>query len=388
MIYLDYMSTTPVDPRVVDVMHRSLQTDFGNPSSQHAFGFSARAHVENARSQVAQLINADPKEIIWTSGATESINLALKGAALFYQRQGKHIITMSTEHKATLDTCRYLESIGFEVTYLNPEKNGLLDLNKLNHAIRHDTILTSILQVNNETGVIQDIFSIGKLLREKGVWFHVDAAQSVGKINIDLKNLPVDLMSFTAHKIYGPKGVGALFVRRQPRVQFIKQLHGGDQENGVRSGTLPTHQIVGMGMAADIARQTLAAEAQRIAALRDQFEENMAVLPGILINGDKKNRVCGCSNFSVDAVDGQQFIRSLGDIALSQGSACNAVDPEPSHVLIAMGLSRVRANASFRVSMGRYTTATEIEMASARIIEAIKKAKGDARHCLHAWYRP
>ena len=371
MIYLDYMSTTPVDPRVVDVMHQCLQSTFGNPSSQHAFGFAARAQVENAREHIAALINANTKEIIFTSGATESINLALKGTALFYQRQGKHIITLSTEHKAVLDTCRYLESIGFEITYLNPEKNGLLDLEKLKNAIRHDTILTSILHVNNETGVMQDIVAIGKLLREKGVWFHVDAAQSVGKINIDLKNLPVDLMSFTAHKIYGPKGIGALFVRRNPRVQLIKQMQGGDQENALRSGTLPTHQIVGMGMACDLARQTLNIEEKRIAALRDQFEKNISMLPGININGDKKNRVCGCSNFSVDGVDAQELLKSLNDVAISQGSACNAVDPEPSHVLTAMGLSRDQANRSFRVSVGRFTTSADIEVSSRRIVEAI-----------------
>jgi len=416
-IYLDYLSTTPVDPRVISVMHESLLTDFGNPSSQHALGFSARAKIENARTQVANLIHADSKEIIFTSGATESINLALKGAALFYQRQGKHIITMSTEHKAVLDTCRYLASLGFEITYLNPEKNGLLDLNKLCEAIRPDTILASIMHVNNETGVIQDIFSIGELLKEKGVWFHVDAAQSVGKINIDLKNFPIDLLSFTAHKIYGPKGIGALYVRRYPRVQLIPQMHGGEQENKMRSGTLATHQIVGFGEACDIAKNNVTEEAVRIKKLRDQFEKNILQLDGVTINGDIKNRLYNCSNFSIANIDAQLFLKNLSNIeltpkdemrgaderaigvdtlvnegcerirneadrfsrkfsiAISQGSACNAVDPEPSPVLIAMGLTRDQANRSFRVSVGRFTTDAEIEMVSQQVVSEIKQPR-------------
>lgn len=386
MIYLDYLSTTPVDPRVIDVMQKCLSQDFGNPSSQHAFGFSAREKVEHAREQVANLIHADSKEIIFTSGATESINLALKGAALFYQRQGKHIITMTTEHKAVLDTCRYLESIGFEVTYLNPEKNGLLDCEKLRAVIRRDTILASIMQVNNETGVIQDIFSIGKLLKEKGVWFHVDAAQSVGKIAIDLKNFPVDLMSFTAHKIYGPKGIGALYVRRNPRVQLISQIHGGEQENKIRSGTLATHQIAGFGAACDIAKNNLEKDSARIKKLRDQFEKNILQIKGVTINGDLKNRLYNCSNFSIDNINTELFLKNLLNseltpkdemrklsIAISQGSACNAVDPEPSHVLIAMGLTRDQANHSFRVSVGRFTTSDEIGVASQKIIEVVNK---------------
>ncbi len=371
MIYLDYLSTTPIDPRVVDVMQLSLRDDFGNASSQHAFGISAREKIEKAREQIAELIHCDARDIVFTSGATESINLALKGAALFYQRQGKHIITMSTEHKAVLDTCAYLKSHGFEITYLNPEKNGLLNLEKLREAIRPDTILTSIMHVNNETGVIQDIAAIGKLLRENGVLFHVDAAQSVGKLPIDLKNLPVDLMSLTSHKIYGPKGIGALYVRHQPRVQLIPQMHGGDQENKIRSGTLATHQIVGMGMAYAIARDHLISDAKRIEKLRDQFEKNISQLPGMVINGDLKNRLYNCSNFSVDTIDAQKLLKNLPDIAISQGSACNAVDPEPSSVLIAMGLTRDQANRSFRVSVGRFTTEKEIEIASARIIEEI-----------------
>jgi len=375
MIYLDYMSTTPVDSRVVDVMKSSLENNFGNASSQHAFGSRARESIIQARTQIAGCIHADPKEIIFTSGATESINLALKGAALFYQRQGKHIITMTTEHKATLDTCHYLESIGFEVTYLNPEKNGVLDLEKLKNAIRSDTILASIMHVNNETGVIQNIAEIGKILRENGVLFHVDAAQSIGKIQIDLKNLSVDLMSLASHKVYGSKGIGALYVRRQPRVQLIAQMHGGDQENKVRSGTLPTHQIVGMGEAYQIARENFMEESVCIKNLRDQFEKKLSQLSGIHFNGDLNNRVANCSNFSVDNIDAQLLLKNLSDIAISQGSACNAVDPEPSHVLVAMGLSRIAANRSFRVSVGRFTTTSEVEVASAKMIEEINQLR-------------
>lgn len=369
------MATTPVDPRVADVMTQCIKTDFGNPASQHGFGFAARTRVEYARLQVANLIHADAKEIIFTSGATESVNLALKGAALFYQRQGKHIITMSTEHKAVLDTYRYLSSLGFEITYLNPEKNGLLDLKKLENAIRPDTILTSIMHVNNETGVIQDIAAIGKLLRSSGVLFHVDAAQSIGKIPIDLKKLSVDLMSLTSHKIYGPKGVGALYVRRQPRVQLIVQMHGGEHENGLRSGTLPTHQIVGMGEACAIAEKMMSNEIPRIEKLRDQLWKNLSALPGIYLNGDEKNRVCGCLNIFIDDIDAELLLKNLPDIAISTGSACNAVDPEPSHVLIAMGLSRAQANRSFRFSVGRFTTLNDIDIASARVIEEIKRIR-------------
>lgn len=375
MIYLDYASTTPVDSRVVDVIKSSLENNFGNPSSQHVFGERARESIIQAREQIAQYIHADSKEIIFTSGATESINLALKGAALFYQRQGKHIITMTTEHKAVLDTCRYLASIGFEVTYLNPEKNGLLDLQQLKNAIRPDTILASIMQVNNETGVIQPILEIGKILRENGVLFHVDAAQSVGKTAIDLKKLSVDLMSLASHKVYGPKGVGALYVRRQPRVQLIPQMHGGDQENKIRSGTLATHQIVGMGEAYQIAYENFSEESQRIKKLRDQFEKNISRLSGIYFNGDLKNRVANCSNFSVDNIDAELLLKNLNDIAISQGSACNAVDPEPSHVLTAMGLMRDTANRSFRVSVGRFTTVNEVDIASIRMIEEINRLR-------------
>lgn len=373
------MSTTPVDPRVIEVMQNSLMHDFGNPSSQHLVGLQAREKIHIARDQVASLINADPKEIIWTSGATESINLALKGAAFFYQRQGKHIITMMTEHKAVLDSCHYLESLGFEVTYLNPEKNGLLDLNKLSDAIRPDTILCSIMHVNNETGVIQDISAIGKLLREKGVWFHVDAAQSVGKIPIDLKNLPVDLMSLASHKLYGPKGIGALYVRKNPHVQLVSQLHGGDADNFHRAGTLPTHQIVGMGEAYRIAgavignRLSVIGDSE-IRQLRDKLWNNISVVPGVTVNGDLVRCISGCLNISIPSINTELFLKNLSDVAISTGSACNAVDPEPSHVLIAMGLSRELANRSFRLSVGRFTTEKEIEMASERLVTEIKRA--------------
>lgn len=377
-IYLDYLSTTPVDPGVVEIMQSCLisSDEFGNAASQHEFGFKARNRIDLAREQVASLVNASPREIIWTSGATESINLALKGVAQFYQRQGKHIITMQTEHKAALDTCRYLASIGFDITYLPPQKNGLLDLEKLREAIRRDTILASIMHVNNETGVIQDIAAIGAILREKGVFFHVDAAQSAGKIALDLKCLPVDLMSLSSHKIYGPKGIGALFVRRNPRVQLIPQLHGGDQENGLRSGTLPTHQIAGMGSAYAIAEKNRESEMQRITVLRDRFEQKLAMLSGITFNGDRKARIGNCSHFSVDAVEGQQLLKSLGKLAISQGSACNAVDPEPSHVLIAMGLSRIEANRSFRLSVGRFTTEKEVDLAAQILIDQIQLMRG------------
>lgn len=370
IIYLDYLATTPVDPRVIDAMIVSLKNDFGNAASQHLIGKITREKIETARTQVANCINADSKEIVFTSGATESINLALKGVADFYQRQGKHIITMSTEHKATLDTCHYLSSRGFDITYLHPEKNGLLNLDELKKAIRPDTILTSIMHVNNETGMIQDIFSIGKCLREKGVWFHVDCAQSIGKIKIDLKNFPVDLMSFSSHKAYGPKGVGALFVRRHPRVQLIAQLHGGEQEHKLRSGTLATHQIIGLSEAFLIAHENFDNEIARIKKLRDQFEKNILSTKKIRINGDVNHRVANVSNFLIENIDASAFLKNLSDLAFSQGSACNAVDPEPSHVLIAMGLTRDEANRSFRVSFGRFSTEAEVQIASRRMIEA------------------
>ncbi|MDP1574442.1 MAG: aminotransferase class V-fold PLP-dependent enzyme [Coxiellaceae bacterium] len=377
-IYLDYMATTPVDPRVVAVMQNCLSGDrqFGNPSSLHYFGFEARALIDQARTQVANLIHATPADIIWTSGATESINLALKGAALFYQRQGRHIITMATEHKAVLETCRYLQSIGFEVTYLLPEKSGLLSLDVLKAAIRQDTMLASIMHVNNETGVIQDIESMGVLLREKGVLFHVDAAQSVGKLSIDVKKMSIDLLSMTAHKIYGPKGIGALYVRRQPRVQLIAQMLGGDADNFLRAGTLPTHQIAGMGKAFEIAAENRRDDMQRIALLRDRLWKNISVLDGIILNGDEKKRIAGCLNIQIKDIDADQFLKALSTVAISTGSACNAIDPEPSHVLLAMGLSRVEANRSFRLSIGRFTTDVEIDVASEYIIKTVSSLRG------------
>lgn len=364
------MATTPVDPRVVAVMNLCMmQTGvFANASSQHAFGLAAQEKIQRARTQVAALIQADPAEIIWTSGATESINLALKGAAQFYQRQGRHIVTMSTEHKATLETCRYLESTGFEVTYLRPEKNGLLNLASLKSAIRSDTILCSIMHVNNETGVIQDIEKIGDLLKSQGVLFHVDAAQSVGKLKIDVKKMSIGLLSLTSHKLYGPKGIGALYVRRAPRVQLIPQIHGGDTDNFLRAGTLPTQLIVGMGEAFEIAAERFEEDDKRISHLRDRLWQKLSVLPSITLNGDKTDRVCGCLNIQIKNQDARNLIEALPNLAFSTGSACNAVDPEPSHVLIAMGLSRDAANQSIRLSVGRFTTEAEIDEAADRII--------------------
>lgn len=377
-IYLDYMATTPVDPRVIEAMQSCLGFDgvFGNPASNtHRFGWQALEHVENARAQVAALLNADPREIIFTSGATEAINLALKGAAQFYARQGKHIITMRSEHKAVLDTCAYLSSQGFEVTYLNPEPNGLLNLNALQEAIRPDTIIASIMHVNNETGVIQNIAEIGRLLKEKGVLFHVDAAQSVGKLSLDLQALPVDLMSLSSHKIYGPKGIGALYVRRRPRVQLVPQMHGGGHEMGYRSGTLATHQIVGMGAAYAIAQSQLAEEPQRIAALRDRLWAGIVNLGGLERHGDPMQMVCGCLNFSVEGVDGESLVHALHDLAISQGSACNSANPEPSHVLTSMGVSRAQANRSLRMSVGRFTTVADIDLAIVRINEQVGRLR-------------
>lgn len=375
LIYLDYLSTTPVDPAVVAEMQKCLLLYFGNPASQHAFGFEARALIDSAREQVATLIHANPSEILWTSGATESINLALKGAANFYQRQGRHIITMSTEHKAVLETCRYLSSQGFEITYLAPEKNGLLSLEVLRAAIRPDTILCSIMHVNNETGVIQDIEKIGALLHERGVLFHVDAAQSAGKIPIDVKKMQIALLSLSAHKIYGPKGIGALYVRRQPRVQLISQMLGGDADNVLRAGTLPTHQIVGMGKAFAMATTQMAEDNARIATLRDHLWKNLSVLSRIHQNNEIKNRIPHCLNIFIEGIDGQLFIKNLTDVAISMGSACNSVDPEPSHVLVAMGLSRDAANQSFRISVGRFTTEKEIDQASDRIITLVNEMR-------------
>ena len=363
-IYLDYAATTPVDGRVAEKMAQYLTLDgkFGNPASRsHVFGWDAEAAVEEARQHVADLINADPKEIVWTSGATESDNLAIKGAAYFYQQKGKHIITCKTEHKAVLDTCRYLERNGFEVSYLDPEPNGLIDLHKLEAAIRPDTILVSIMHVNNEIGVITDIDAVGKIARAKGVLFHVDAAQSAGKVPIDVSQMPIDLMSFSAHKVYGPKGIGALYARRKPRVRLEAQMHGGGHERGLRSGTLATHQIVGMGEAFRLAKLEMAADNERIRALRDRLWNNLKDLEEIYVNGDLERRIAGNLNVSFNFVEGESLIMALKDIAVSSGSACTSASLEPSYVLRALGRSDELAHSSIRFTIGKFTTESEID---------------------------
>ncbi len=377
-IYFDYAATTPVDPRVAEKMMECLTLDgnFGNPASRsHEFGWRAEKAVETARKQVAELINADPKEIVWTSGATESDNLAIKGAAHFYRKKGRHIVTCKTEHKAVLDSCRQLEREGYEVTYIDPEPNGLLDLEKLENTIRDDTVLVSIMHVNNETGVIQDIASIGEITRRKKVIFHVDAAQSAGKIPIDLASMKVDLMSFSAHKIYGPKGCGALYVRRKPRVRLEAQMHGGGHERGIRSGTLAVHQIVGMGEAFRIARQEMHDDERRIRLLRDRLEQNLMQLEEVYINGDRDKRVAGISNISFNFIEGESLLMSLKDLAVSSGSACTSASLEPSYVLRALGRSDELAHSSIRFSLGRFTTPEEIEHAIGLIPDKIKKLR-------------
>ncbi len=377
-IYLDYSATTPVDPRVAKKMCEYLSTDgvFGNPASRsHAFGWEAEAAVEQARQQVADLVNADPREIVWTSGATESDNLAIKGAAHFYQKRGKHIVTSKIEHKAVLDTCRQLEREGFEVTYLEPDPNGLIPPERVRDSIREDTILVTLMHVNNEIGVINDIRAIGEITREKGVIFHVDAAQSPGKIPIDLQEMKVDLMSFSAHKIYGPKGIGALFVRRKPRVRIEAQMHGGGHERGMRSGTLPTHQIVGMGEAFRIAREEMGAEAERTRSLRDRFLEKLRGLEEIHINGDLEQRVSGNLNISFAFVEGESLIMAVKDIAVSSGSACTSASLEPSYVLRALGLDDELAHSSLRFTFGRFTTEEEVDFAANQVRGAVEKLR-------------
>ena len=377
-IYMDYAATTPMDPRVAEVMVKYLTPDgeFGNPASRsHPFGWHAEAAVEEARKQVASLVNADPKEIIWTSGATESDNLAIKGAAHFYSKKGKHLITCKTEHKAVLDSCRQLEREGFEVTYLDPEASGLIDLAKLEAAIRDDTILISIMHVNNETGVIQDIAAIGELARSKGIIFHVDAAQSAGKVEIDLEKMKVDLMSFSGHKIYGPKGIGALYVRRKPRVRLEAQMHGGGHERGMRSGTLATHQIVGMGEAFRIAKEDFAKDRAHITKLRDRLLNGVKDLEEVYINGDMAHSVPNILNISFNYVEGESLIMSLKDIAVSSGSACTSASLEPSYVLRALGRSDELAHSSIRFSLGRFTTEADIDYAIEHIREAIAKLR-------------
>jgi cysteine desulfurase len=361
-IYMDYSATTPVDPRVVDKMIPYLREQFGNPASRsHSYGWDAERAVEEAREQVAALVNADPREIIWTSGATESDNLAIKGAAHFYKSKGKHVITVKTEHKAVLDTCRELEREGFEVTYLDVKSDGLVDLEVFKAALRPDTILVSIMSVNNEIGVIQDIEAIGEICRAKGIVFHVDAAQATGKVEIDLSRLKVDLMSFSAHKTYGPKGIGALYVRRKPRVRIEAQMHGGGHERGMRSGTLATHQIVGMGEAFRIAREEMATENERIRMLRDRLLRGLTEIEEVYVNGDMERRVPHNLNISFNFVEGESLIMAIKDVAVSSGSACTSASLEPSYVLRALGRNDELAHSSIRFTVGRFTTEQDVD---------------------------
>ncbi len=375
-IYMDYGATTPCDPRVVDAMIPWLREHFGNPASRtHAYGWEAEEAVEKARAQVADLIGADPREIVWTSGATESNNLALKGAAHFYQSRGKHIITVKTEHKAVLDTVRELERQGFDATYLDVKEDGLLDMDVLKAAIRSDTILISVMYVNNEIGVIQDIPAIGALCREKGIVFHVDAAQATGKVDIDLNKLPVDLMSLASHKTYGPKGIGALYVRRKPRVRLEAQMHGGGHERGMRSGTLPTHQIVGMGEAFRIAKEEMHAENERIRALQQRLLSGLQGIEQIFVNGDLERRIPHNLNVSFNYVEGESLIMGIKGIAVSSGSACTSASLEPSYVLRALGRSDELAHSSLRMTIGRFTTEEEVDTVVTTLKERVAKLR-------------
>ena len=377
-IYLDYSATTPVDPRVADAMCGCLTLDgvFGNPASRsHSFGWEAEQLTDKARRDVAELINADPKEIVWTSGATESNNLAIKGAAHFYQKKGKHIVTAKTEHKAVLDTCRQLEREGFEVTYLDVEPNGLLDLDKFRAALRDDTILASVMHVNNEIGVIQDITAIGEICRENKIIFHVDGAQSAGKVPIDLGAMKVDLMSFSAHKIYGPKGMGALYVRRKPRIRLEAQMHGGGHERGMRSGTLATHQIVGMGEAFRLAKEEMAADNARLMKLRNRLWDGIKDMEEVYINGDMEHRIAGNLNVSFNFVEGESLMMALKDMAVSSGSACTSASLEPSYVLRALGREDELAHSSLRFTIGRFTTEEEIDLVVRTIREQVERLR-------------
>ena len=381
-IYMDYSSTTPVDPRVADKMIPYLREQFGNPASRsHMYGWSAEKAVEEARAQVAALVNADPREIIWTSGATEGNNLALKGAAHFYQTKGKHIITVKTEHKAVLDTVRELERQGFEATYLQPQDNGLITVEQLAAAIRPDTILVSVMWVNNEIGVIQPIAEIGELCRSKGIIFHSDAAQATGKTPIDLENTKVDLVTFTAHKTYGPKGVGALYVRRKPRVRLEAQMHGGGHERGLRSGTLATHQIVGMGEAFRLAKEEMDSEITRIRGLRDRLAKGLNSMEEVYVNGDMDHRVPHNLNVSFNYVEGESLIMAIKDIAVSSGSACTSASLEPSYVLRALGRSDELAHSSIRFTFGRFTTNEDVDFT----IDLIKKKVDKLRELSPLW---
>ncbi len=377
-IYLDYSSTTPVDPRVAEKMAEclTLEANFGNPASRsHMFGWKAEEAVETARKHVADLINCDPREIVWTSGATEADNLAIKGVAHFHSKKGKHIITSKIEHKAVLDSCRHLEREGFEVTYLEPGSDGLITPEAVKEAIREDTILVSLMHVNNEIGVINDIAAIGEITRAAKVLFHVDAAQSTGKIAIDLEAMKVDLMSLTAHKVYGPKGIGALYVRRKPRVRIEPQMHGGGHERGMRSGTLPTHQIVGMGEAYRIAREEMQEENARILALRNRLLEGLKDIEEVYINGDIDHRIAGNLNISFNFVEGESLMMALRDLAVSSGSACTSASLEPSYVLRALGLNDELAHSSLRITIGRFTKEEEIDYAIEKIHEAVAKLR-------------
>jgi cysteine desulfurase len=381
-IYLDYSATTPVDPRVVDKMVPYLRQSFGNPASRsHAFGWEAEKGVEDARQHVADLVNADPREIIWTSGATESINLALKGVAHFYKDKGRHLVTLKTEHKATLDTMRELEREGYEVTYLEVQPDGLIDLARLEAALRPDTICVSVMYVNNEIGVIQDIPRIGELCRARGIVFHVDAAQATGKVVVDLARLKVDLMSFSAHKTYGPKGVGALYVRRKPRIRLEAQMHGGGHERGLRSGTLPTHQIVGMGEAFRIARAEMATENERIRMLRDRLWKGLSEIDEVYLNGDLEQRVPHNLNVSFNFVEGESLIMAIKDVAVSSGSACTSASLEPSYVLRALGRSDELAHSSIRFTVGRFTTEEEIDYT----VDLLKRKVAKLREMSPLW---
>jgi cysteine desulfurase len=381
-IYLDYSATTPVDPRVAEKMIPWLTMNFGNPASRsHKYGWDAEAAVEDARANVAALVNCDPKELVWTSGATESINLALKGAANFYKDKGRHLVTVRTEHKATLDTMRELERQGFEVTYLDVKPDGLVDLAVLEAALRPDTTVVSVMFVNNEIGVIQDIAAIGEMTRKRGIIFHVDSAQATGKLPIDLAKLKVDLMSFSAHKTYGPKGVGALYVRRKPRVRIEAQMHGGGHERGMRSGTLPTHQIVGMGEAFRIARQEMATENERIRMLRDRLWNGLSSIEEAYVNGDLDHRVPHNLNVSFNYVEGESLIMAVKDIAVSSGSACTSASLEPSYVLRALGRSDELAHSSIRFTIGRFTTEADVDFT----VELLKRKIDKLRELSPLW---
>ncbi len=383
-IYLDYSATCPVDPRVAEKMMQCLTMDglFGNPASRsHRFGWQAEEAVDLARNQVAELIGADPREIVFTSGATESNNLAIKGVAHFYASKGKHLITSKTEHKAVLDTCRQLEREGFEVTYLEPMPNGLFTLEMIENAMRDDTILVSLMHVNNEIGVIQDIKGLGELCRSRKILLHVDAAQSVGKVEIDVEAMKIDLLSLSAHKIYGPKGIGALYVRRKPRVRIEAQMHGGGHERGMRSGTLPTHQIVGMGEAFRIAKEEMVSEGERVMALRQRLWDGLKDIEAVYLNGDLEHRVCGNLNVSFAYVEGESLIMALKDLAVSSGSACTSASLEPSYVLRALGLNDELAHSSIRFSIGRFTTEEEIDYA----VKLIRDSIGRLREMSPLW---